>query len=270
MLISTIQTSLKAKKIAQNYNIPIVASWRLNERHYGDLVGLSKEGAERLFGTDDLSKWRNSWSTRPPVMSGRRRAQWLRLAHCQMITKVKYPSNIKGTFEARGDTTHDILEKDIVPSSQTQMPLSESMSDTYNRIRPLWTQGIAPRIQQGQNVLLVAHANTIRSLLHLLDPENVTRDGMKKIKIPSAKPLVYTFREWRGSRQEGQKEVAGRLVRLGRDGNDFSSNRIEGTTLEANMMNTTTLDGYWVEDEDIENLSFCTHVGLQMGEQDIA
>ena len=92
-------------------------------------------------------------------MTSRRRRQWLTLDHCQMVTRAKFPwSNLNfpnSSFEK--DHVYNIIEKDLVPSSQTQMPLSESMSDTYNQVIPFWTQAITPRIRQGQNVLIVKH-----------------------------------------------------------------------------------------------------------------
>lgn len=154
----TVPTQSQSRK-DREYKVPWIASWRLNERHYGGLVGLSKDGAERLYSYEDLSKWRNSWSTRPPHMTSRRRRQWLTLDHCQMVTRAKFPlSNLNfpnSSFEK--DHVYNIIEKDLVPSSQTQMPLSESMSDTYNQVIPFWTQAITPRIRQGQNVLIVKH-----------------------------------------------------------------------------------------------------------------
>ena len=226
-------------------------------------------------------------------MSAKRRAQWLKLPHCQMLTKIRYPPSMETGNGSKLDRNIDplssmfkygnvnkvynILEKDFAPSSQTQMPLSESMSDTYNRIMPLWTQAIAPRIREGQNIILVAHANTIRAIIHMIDPENVNRERMKKIKIPSAKPLVYTFREWRGGREEGMKEVAGRLVRLNPDGSEIEKINRKTIYSSSDYMNEgkefenhTGLDGYWIENDEIDNLSFCTDLGYRMGEQEIA
>jgi len=114
----------------------------------------------------------------------------------------------------------------------------------------------------------------------MIDPENVTREGMKKVKIPSAKPLVYTFREWRGGREERKKEVAGRLVRLDRNGNDFLQNDMMknfgqglfglNNESKSDFEEDKGLDGYCVENEEIVDLSFCSKLGSETGEQDIA
>ena len=79
-------------------------------------------------------------------------------------------------------------------TSSTNMPTTESLSDTCKRILPIWNSGIAPRLREGQTIILVAHANTIRCLLYHIDPDVVSQETMKQVKIPSATPLVYNFR----------------------------------------------------------------------------
>ncbi|EED91774.1 hypothetical protein THAPSDRAFT_263035, partial [Thalassiosira pseudonana CCMP1335] len=144
------------------YNIPIVQSWRLNERHYGALVGLSKSGAERLYGKVRLTRWRDSWDVPPPPMP---------------VEMVKKWGN----------------DDSSATSSSSFMPPSESLRDTFERFLPLWIQGIAPHLRSGRTVLVVGHANTIRSMLFAIDGEVINKENAKSIKVPSALPLVYEF-----------------------------------------------------------------------------
>ena len=208
------------------YRIPVVSSWRMNERHYGALVGMSKDGAERLYGKEQLSIWRDSWDIPPPPMCASKVARWSREAHCDSVTHIRDPGRPAGSLigsarsgldgpyyydrkqetkarKARefvlreknddaidGETIYDSDE----PPASSRMPASESLRDTYERVLPLWMEGIAPRLRAGETVLVSAHANTLRSMIHLIDPDVCTRQNMKTIKVPSATPLLYQFR----------------------------------------------------------------------------
>ncbi len=208
-----------------HYPIPIIQSWRLNERHYGALVGLSKEGAERLYGRVRLARWRDSWDVPPPPMPLAMVKRWGREDHCQPVTIVRVGDggrtcvfdpaalgmqNLHGKKESKGSgiriVEHGGRRKKRIPAESsgrsstdeiiddmTFMPPSESLRDAYERFLPLWIQGIAPHIRAGRTVLVVAHANTIRSILFAIDGEIATRENAKKVKIPSALPLIYEF-----------------------------------------------------------------------------
>lgn len=259
------------------YRIPVVQSWRLNERHYGDLVGFSKAGAERHYGKEKLEIWRNSWSIAPPAMSEKRRLQWKEYPHCRTITKVKVPYQTRGReydiletgrtgrIVLHGNDHDDDDNTDRLPA----MPGSESMYDTCLRILPLWTEAVAPRLRNGENVLVAAHANTIRALLHCIDPTRVTRTGLKKVRVASAKPLVYTLR--RASAHDARSRVVpGNLVLLNREGGELMTDHAWTPHDNDNNNDEPKINGYWIEDEEIQDLSFCSDLGQNMGEQDIA
>ena len=172
------------------YRIPVISSWRLNERHYGALVGMSKAGAERLYGKGKLSLWRDSWDIPPPPMCASKVAKWSQEAHCDPVTYVNDPGEIDAqsmpagsligssrsgldgpyhfgeknvnTATARksrefvlrekhdnGTVDGEIYDSDSPPAS-SRMPASESLRDTYERVLPLWMQGIAPRLRAGK------------------------------------------------------------------------------------------------------------------------
>ena len=163
--------------------LPITSSWRLNERHYGMLVGLSKAGAERIYGKQQLERWRHDWATAPPPMNQEAKAEWEQQPHCQMITSIRDHNEVVR-----------ILEKGRAwCGSEVGMPTTESLADCCRRVLPFWEFGLAPRLQSGETVLLVGHANVVKSLLRVLDSDIVTEQSFSKLKIPNSTPLVYTF-----------------------------------------------------------------------------
>ena len=327
------------------YSIPVVHSWRLNERHYGALVGLSKQGAERLYGRVRLTRWRDSWDVRPPPMPLEMVKRWGREDHCQPVTIVKEgdggrmcvfdplqnnKNSLQQTNESVGNGGNSgikIVEhggkkrKDQTTTTTTTratittpvkndekgaddvnfMPPSESLHDTYERFLPLWEQGIAPHLRAGRTVLVVGHANTIRSMLFAIDGEVATKENAKKLKIPSALPLIYelcddgrsdmeyfeddvdTDGNHDGTVNEFQVDDAGsyrsRIYRLhGRECSAIVPGNLRVLKpRSATSQNWTGgdelrhhLSGVWVETDETKSFSFCTDLGKEMGEQDIA
>ena len=141
-------------------HLPVFKSWRLNERMYGALTGLSKaETAERL-GVDLVQEWRGSLLSRPPALS-------------------------PGDFYYPG---RDRRHSDLSPS---QIPLTESLLDCMERTKPVWLDKISYEIACGRNVLVVAHANTLRGLVKIID--NIGDDEIQDIAIPTGIPIIYNF-----------------------------------------------------------------------------
>jgi 2,3-bisphosphoglycerate-dependent phosphoglycerate mutase len=120
--------------------LPVYKSWRLNERNYGALTGLKKMDAAKTLGVEVVQAWRNSLKARPPPMTK---------------DDPHYPGN---------DRRYEDLKDD-------QIPLTESLMDCMERARPLWEYGIAKEIEKGNNVLVVAHTNTLRGLMKVIDSE---------------------------------------------------------------------------------------------------
>mmetsp|Transcript_21216 Transcript_21216/g.44552 ORF Transcript_21216/g.44552 Transcript_21216/m.44552 type:complete len:911 (-) Transcript_21216:2083-4815(-) len=140
--------------------LPVFKSWRLNERMYGALTGLSKtETAERL-GAELVQQWRGSLRSRPP------------------------PLNPRDTFYPGRDRRH----ADLSPS---QIPLTESLLDCMERTKPVWMDKISYELACGRNVLVVAHANTLRGLVKIID--GIGDDEIQDIAIPTGIPIVYKF-----------------------------------------------------------------------------
>jgi 2,3-bisphosphoglycerate-dependent phosphoglycerate mutase len=138
--------------------IPVHRSWRLNERHYGALQGLSKsETAERL-GEELVHTWRRSYGVRPPALE---------------------PEDMRAPAR---DERYARIATDMLPHS-------ESLADTVERVLPYWDDEIAPRLEAGQRVLLVAHGNSLRALVKHLD--QMGDEAIAGLNIPTGIPLLY-------------------------------------------------------------------------------
>ncbi|KIE63836.1 2,3-diphosphoglycerate-dependent phosphoglycerate mutase [Candidatus Riesia pediculischaeffi] len=136
--------------------IPVYKSWKLNERHYGALQGLNKEEISKKYGKDQVELWRRSFKVKPPMSSD------------HQINK---------------DIQYHTMNEDL--------PRSESLEDTLNRLVPFWKEEIEPRLRKRERVLIVAHGNSLRALAKYL--ENMSEDAISKLNIPTAKPIIYEF-----------------------------------------------------------------------------
>lgn len=183
--LSIMLQEITGETVEIHNRIPILSSWRLNERHYGAIVGLSKKGAENIYGKQVLGSWRHGWDNAPPPIDEYTRKQLEKLPHCQMVTTYR-------------DLDRDvrILEKQGYSwcGSKAQFPLTESLKDCCDRVLPLFERALAPHLRKGETLLVVSHANTSKALLRVLDPQVVTETAFSKLKIPNSTPLVYNFR----------------------------------------------------------------------------
>lgn len=138
--------------------LPTQKSWRLNERHYGDLQGLNKAETAAKFGDDQVKVWRRSYDIPPPPLSA---------------------------GDPRGPGT-DPRYAELAPA---ELPATECLKDTVARFLPLWTGSIAPQIANGKRVIIAAHGNSIRALIKYLD--NVSEADIVELNVPTGIPLVY-------------------------------------------------------------------------------
>ena len=138
--------------------IPVEKSWRLNERHYGDLQGLNKAETARKHGDDQVKIWRRSYDIPPPPL-------------------------------APDDERHAARDPRYASLDPKELPLAESLKDTVARFLPYWHQAVAPTIQSGRRVIIAAHGNSLRALVKYLD--NVSEAEILELNIPTGIPLVY-------------------------------------------------------------------------------
>lgn len=138
--------------------IPVENSWRLNERHYGDLQGLNKSEMAAKFGEEQVLIWRRSYDIRPPALGE---------------SDARYPGN--------DPRYKNLAKKDI--------PYTECLKDTVERFLPYWHEAIALSIKSGKRLIIAAHGNSLRALVKYLD--NVSEDEIVQTNIPTGVPLVY-------------------------------------------------------------------------------
>lgn len=134
--------------------VPIHKTWRLNERHYGALAGQNKALVKQRVGAEQLHRWRRGYADLPPQMT-------------------------KRTHERRYDRLG------------VQMPLSESLQMTQERLLPYWQDQIAPRLLDGKNQLVVAHGSSLRALIKYLD--QIPDNKIDTVEVPNGEPILYTF-----------------------------------------------------------------------------
>jgi 2,3-bisphosphoglycerate-dependent phosphoglycerate mutase len=138
--------------------IPVTKEWRLNERHYGSLQGLSKTETAEKHGEEQVKIWRRSFDTPPPLMPK----------------------------DSPEHPTRDPRYADINP---TELPSGESLKDTVARFLPLWNDKISKDIMSGKKILIAAHGNSLRSLMMHL--EGLTPTEIMEVNMPTGIPLVY-------------------------------------------------------------------------------
>ncbi|WP_153101483.1 2,3-diphosphoglycerate-dependent phosphoglycerate mutase [Paraburkholderia hayleyella] len=142
--------------------LPVVHSWRLNERHYGALSGLNKAETAAKYGDEQVLVWRRSYDTPPPALD---------------------PSDERTAFNDPRYTR--------VP--RAELPLTECLKDTVARVLPIWNESIAPTIKSGRKVLIAAHGNSLRALIKYLD--GISDSDIVGLNIPNGVPLVYELDE---------------------------------------------------------------------------
>jgi len=138
--------------------IPVINTWRLNERHYGGLQGLNKAETAAKFGDAQVHIWRRSYDIQPPALT---------------VDDKRYPGK---------DPRYATLTAE-------ELPLTECLKDTVARFLPFWHNEAVPAIRSGKQVIIAAHGNSIRALVKYLD--NVPENEIVDLNIPTGVPLVY-------------------------------------------------------------------------------
>ena len=138
--------------------LPVVHSWRLNERHYGALQGLNKAETAAQYGDEQVLVWRRAYAIAPQPLPP-------------------------------GDPRESDADPRYAGVPAGQIPRTECLKDTVARVLPYWNDEIAPAIRSGRRVLIAAHGNSLRALVKYLD--GMGEDAIVNLNIPTARPLVY-------------------------------------------------------------------------------
>ena len=155
VLKRAIKTSQLALEEMNQLYLPVQKTWRLNERHYGALVGKNKTEMKKEYGEEQVKKWRRGYREVPPLVS-----------------------------ENHFDRRYDSLDPRLLSHG-------ESLEMTVERVVPLWQDELAPHLLGGKNVLVVGHGNSLRALTKYL--EDVPENQLDTIDIPNAQPIQYTL-----------------------------------------------------------------------------
>lgn len=142
--------------------IPVVKSWKLNERHYGALQGLNKADTAARYGEQQVRIWRRSYDAPPPPLTKE---------------DPRYPGK-------------DIRYAQL---TETELPLEETLKDTGVRLMAFWESDIGPSLRSGKRVIISAHGNSLRALVKYLD--HIPDDQIADVEIPTGIPLVYELNE---------------------------------------------------------------------------
>jgi 2,3-bisphosphoglycerate-dependent phosphoglycerate mutase len=142
--------------------IPIEGSWRLNERHYGALQGLDKAQTVEKHGEAQVKLWRRSYDIAPPPLS-------------------------------LDDPRHPRFDPRYAGVDPTWLPASESLKDTLSRVLPYWESRIVPELRADKTVLIVAHGNSLRALVKMLDM--MSESDIVEFNIPTGIPMLYELDE---------------------------------------------------------------------------
>jgi 2,3-bisphosphoglycerate-dependent phosphoglycerate mutase len=140
--------------------IPVTKDWRLNERHYGALTGLNKAETAQKYGDEQVHVWRRSYATPPPEL-------------------------------AAEDERHPRFDPRYRNLRPEDLPATESLATTLERVLPYWDATIAPKLQEVDTVLVAAHGNSLRALIKHLD--GLSDEEIVTVEIATGDPLVYEF-----------------------------------------------------------------------------
>ncbi len=142
--------------------LPVIHSWRLNERHYGALQGLNKAETAARFGEEQVQIWRRAYAIAPDPLPAE---------------DPRWPGR---------DPRYRHMKPD-------EIPRTECLGDTVRRVIPFWSDSIAPAISRGRRVLVAAHGNSLRALIKHLD--SVSDEDIVGLNVPTGQPLVYELDE---------------------------------------------------------------------------
>lgn len=140
--------------------LPVVKSWKLNERHYGALQGLNKSETAEKYGEDQVKIWRRSFNITPPALE-------------------------------KDDDRHPLKQEPYRDVDPSLLPATESLEITIERAVPYFNEVIRPQMEAGKRVIIAAHGNSLRALVKYFD--NISDEDIIGVNIPTGVPLVYEF-----------------------------------------------------------------------------
>src|SRR5690625_4225683 len=142
--------------------LPVMKSWKLNERHYGSLQGLNKAETAAKYGDEQVLIWRRAYDIAPDPITP-------------------------------DDPRHPRFDRRYARLDPDSLPATECLKDTVARVQPFWKESISPAIRAGRRVLVTAHGNSLRALIKIID--QISDEDIAQVNIPTGQPLVYELDE---------------------------------------------------------------------------
>lgn len=156
------QTLAYILKEMDTMDLPVQKDWHLNERHYGALQGLNKDETRKKYGEEQVQLWRRSADVYPPALD---------------LDDPRYPG----------------LDPKYSSLSEEELPRTENLQDTIKRVVKYWNSDIKEKLQEGKNIIIVAHGNSLRGLIKYLD--NLTDEEVIGLEIATGTPICYELDE---------------------------------------------------------------------------
>lgn len=170
VLRRAIRTAELSLDVADLLWLPVVRSWRLNERHYGALQGRNKAQTREEYGEEQFMVWRRSYAVPPPQLDD------------------------DSPLSQVGDPRYEALPSELIPRT-------ECLADVVYRLLPYWYDSLVPDLRAGRTVLVAAHGNSLRALVKHLD--GVSEEDIVELNIPTGIPLVYELDDDMRPRKHG-------------------------------------------------------------------
>jgi 2,3-bisphosphoglycerate-dependent phosphoglycerate mutase len=140
--------------------IPVYKTWRLNEKHYGNLQGLNKAEMVEKYGEEQVLIWRRSYDVRPPALDS-------------------------------DDPRHPRFDKRYQDLDPNDIPATEALKDTVERIVPYWKDELEPSLRKHKEVIVAAHGNSLRGIVKYL--KNISDSDIVGLNLPTGIPYVFEF-----------------------------------------------------------------------------
>lgn len=167
VLRRTIETADIALDACDRMWVPVIRSWRLNERHYGAFQGQTRPAMRERFGDELFQTYRRSFDVRPPAI------------------------DLDSPYFTGNDERYGVMAQDGLDHADPSRIRSECLRDVIARLTPFWQAFVMPCLLQGECVLVVTHGSVARSLIKVI--EHVSDDDIRSINVPTGVPRVYEF-----------------------------------------------------------------------------
>lgn len=167
LLRRSIESANIALDVVDRLWIPVIRTWRLNERHYGAFQGQTRPAMRDRYGDELFATYRRSFDVRPPQIA------------------------LDSPYYQGDDPRYGTLSQDGLDETDPKQIRSECLKDVIVRLEPFWKAYVMPPLLMGDTVLVVTHGSVVRSLIKVI--EGLSDDEIRSVNVPTGQPRVYQF-----------------------------------------------------------------------------